>query len=168
MRVAALLTGAALVLGLAHTARADLAVAFDEGAPKDRFTFKNVGDCPINDAVLTLDLSGSTAGLIFDVTGQGAGVEVFQPLDMVDGTDALAALPKVRDGDTSIAMDIVALPAGEAIAFTIDVDDTAGGREITVSDAEIEGASVRVDVSGATATGVFASDARAAVNTAGC
>lgn len=160
--------GAAASLCVAQTAAADLAVAFDEGAPKDRFTFQNIGNCPISGAVLTLDLSGSAAGLIFDVTGQGAGVEVFQPLDVVDGADALAGLPTARDGDTQVAIDIVALAPGDAIAFTIDVDDTAGGREITVSDAEIQGASVRIDLAGATSTGVFEADARTMVRTGAC
>ena len=52
---------------------ADLDVRFLEGAPKDRFIFHNNSNCSLETARLVLDLSGSSAGLIFDVTGKGAG-----------------------------------------------------------------------------------------------
>jgi len=60
---------------------ADIEVTFLESAPKDRFTFTNTGACDLGPAVLSLDLSGSAAGLIFDTSGDGAGVEVFQPYE---------------------------------------------------------------------------------------
>lgn len=155
----------ALTTGLAH---ADLAVRFDEGAPKDRFTFKNVSACAVENASLELDLSGSAAGLIFDVTASGAGVEVFQPLEMVAGTSAIKRTPRVRDGDNRVTFNIGSLEPGQAIAFTIDVDDTKGGREITVSNAEFEGATVRLRNKGSLAEASFSSKPRLTLKIDSC
>jgi len=74
----ACLTTLATALTLCATpAFADIEVTFLESAPKDRFTFTNTGACDLGPAVLSLDLAGSAAGLIFDTSGAGAGVEVF-------------------------------------------------------------------------------------------
>lgn len=147
---------------------ADLVVRFDEGAPKDRFSFRNTGDCAIETATLTLDLTGSKAGLIFDVTGSGAGVEVFQPLDIVAGRASLASVPTVRDGDQIVRFDIDELGAGDELAFTIDVDDTMGGREITVADAEIAGVTVSLVASDETASVTLTSSASGVVPLKDC
>ncbi|MEM9223239.1 MAG: aggregation factor core [Pseudomonadota bacterium] len=149
-------------------ATADLAVRFNEGAPKDRFTFQNVGSCPITDATLSLDLSGSEAGLIFDVTAAGAGVEVFQPLEFVSGAGALASMPTVKDGENTITMDVSSLEPGDAIAFTIDVDDTMGGREITVANSEIVGAVVQLSRAGGVSSHTFTRSARGTIPLTGC
>ena len=139
------ITLAALLLLFTTPAFAELEVRFREGAPKDRFTISNRAACPVADTVLTIDLEGSAAALIFDTTGAGAGVEVFQPFAVVEGRDALASEPVVRDGDRAIALPIRFLAPGGRIAFTIDVDDTVEKRGITVSDSEIRGASVRLE-----------------------
>lgn len=152
----------------ATTATADLAVRFDEGAPKDRFTLTNTGDCALPAMVVTLNLGTAPAGLIFDVTGSGAGVEVFQPFEMVSGGDALAELPTVLDGDNAVKLKLNGLAAGANVAFTVDVDDTAGGREITVSGSEIAGASVRMAMGGKTQSTVMDTTARAIVPVAVC
>lgn len=156
------------LLALAAPALADVSATFQEGAPKDRFTFRNDGACAITSAQIVLDLSGSKAGLIFDVTSQGAGVEVFQPLELVAGAGSLTAAPVVRDGDTMVRMDVRELAPGAEIAFTIDVDDTAGGREITVSGSEIEAAQVSLEQSGQVHTAQFSSRATATVKTDAC
>ena len=159
----------AAALGLcASDALADVEVWFIEGAPKDRFELRNTGECAIRDAGIVIDLSGSAGALVFDVTAQGAGVEVFQPFELVEGANALAALPKVRDGDTATALRIGRLAPGGAVAFTIDVDDTLKGREITVTDGEIEGATVRVTAGGATASGTFTGTDAALVSLDAC
>ena len=151
----------ALALCLAASpAVADLSIRFDEGAPKDRFSFENTGTCPIVNAALLLDLSGSSAGLIFDVTGRGAGVEVFQPLEIVSGSGVLATVPQAKDGDNRIAFEIAEFAPGALMAFTIDVDDTVGAREITVSDSEIVGARVALTANGAASEAVFTSGPR--------
>ncbi len=162
------LTVLSLTMFIATPAYADLSVSFNEGAPKDRFSFKNVGECPISSATLKLDLSGSSSGLIFDVTGSGAGVEVFQPLEFVSGRNSLMKVPTIQDGDDFVEMNIKKLAPGGSIAFTVDIDDTKGGREITVSGSEIKGASVRLVQAGIEATASLGTNGKATVKTQGC
>lgn len=157
-----------LCVFFATAAQADLVVRFDEGAPKDRFTVQNDGACALPSMQVTLDLGTAPAGLIFDVTGSGAGVEVFQPFELVAGADNLRTMPKVLDGDSAISFDLENLGVGQSVAFTIDVDDTGGGREITVSGSEIAGATVRQVMAGTTSEAVFGSDARAVIAQASC
>lgn len=159
---------AALTVLFAHPVYADVVATFDEGAPKDRFTFLNAGDCTVRNTSLFLDLSGSHSGLIFDVTNAGAGVEVFQPLELVSGEGALADIQAVKDGDNAVMINIAALAPGNSIAFTIDVDDTMGGREITVSGSEIEGATFSLTDASSSSIGTFTSDARASAPLLGC
>lgn len=152
----------------ATTAIADLAVRFDEGAPKDRFTLTNTGACALPAMVVTLDLGTAPAGLIFDVTGAGAGVEVFQPFEVVSGGDTLIEVPEVLDGDNAIQLKLTGLAAGADVAFTVDVDDTGGGREITVSGSEIAGASVQMTMGGVMQSGVMDATARATLPVGAC
>lgn len=156
------------LLMTATTATADLAVRFDEGAPKDRFTVTNTGDCALPAMVVTLDLGTAPAGLIFDVTGAGAGVEVFQPFEMVSGGDVLIDVPQVLDGDNAVQLNLRGLAAGADVAFTVDVDDTGGGREITVSGSEIAGASVHLTMGDVMQSGVIDTTARAVLPTTAC
>lgn len=163
----------ALVLCLAmclaaFPAAADLRVRFIEGAPKDRFVITNEARCAVLQSEFVVDLAGSAAGLIFDVTGEGAGVQVFQPFELLDGAAALNAIPKVSDGDTRLSLSIRSLAPGAQIAFTIDVDDTLGPRGITVSDAEIAGATVRLVSGGVTRSGTFSPRSEAVVKTPAC
>ncbi|MEM6304506.1 MAG: aggregation factor core [Pseudomonadota bacterium] len=158
---------AALVLS-APIAHADITARFIEGAPKDRFELVNDSACALPPGVLTIDIGTAPAGLIFDVTASGAGVEVFQPFELVAGGDSLSALPRVADGDQAIALPIAGLAPGARIAFTIDVDDTGGGREITVSGSEMAGASVRATLDGATYSAAFNETARARLDLPAC
>ena len=138
----------------ASAAQADMAVRFDEGAPKDRFRIVNLSTCPTGPVDLTIDLSGSSAGLIFDTTAQGQGVEVFQPFELVEGADLVTGVPTVRDGDARLTLSLQDLPAQASVAFTIDVDDTlarSSNGQIMVSGSEIAGA--RVTLTGATLSG---------------
>ncbi|MEP2028648.1 MAG: aggregation factor core [Paracoccaceae bacterium] len=147
---------------------ADLQVRFIEGAPKDRFVLKNVGACDIRDTTVSIDLSTSAGQLIFDVSEAGAGVEVFQPLELVGGANALRESPVVVDGQNAIDLEIKSLASGEKLAFTIDVDDTVGQREITVSGSEMLGAIVSLTSAVESNTAVFSTDAKANVTMAGC
>ena len=114
----------AIALSCAATSvNAELRANFIEGAPKDRFQITNESGCVLKDAEVLLDLSTSSAGLIFDVTSRGAGVEVFQPLEIVVGSARLAKVPDVEDGQSSVRLEVADLSPGEAIAFTIDVDE---------------------------------------------
>jgi hypothetical protein len=147
---------------------ADIQVAFRDGAPKDRFTVTNTGTCPTAPMTLAIDMSKSAGRLIFDVTAQGAGVEVFQPLEITGGAEYLRALPQVRDGQTDLALELGALPAGARITFTIDVDDTIGQREITVNGSEISGSELIVRAGFSAAPGVFDETSVASVKTPDC
>ncbi|WP_171230313.1 aggregation factor core [Ruegeria sp. HKCCA4008] len=152
----------------ATSLQAGVQIRFVEGAPKDRFVLTNVGTCDVVASTVKIDLSQSAGRLIFDVTEKGAGVEVFQPLEFVEGADALRQLPSVVDGQNTIELEIASLAAGEQLAFTIDVDDTIGQREITVSGSEIEGAMVSYTVSDETNTATFSSEAFVNVMTKDC
>ncbi|MEM6888080.1 MAG: aggregation factor core [Pseudomonadota bacterium] len=132
-----------------------LEVRFMEGAPKDRFIFANASACPLEAAVITLDLAGSAGGLIFDVTGTGAGVSVYQPFEVVAGAESLQALPDVLDGDVGLSLAVAGLAPGHEIAFTIDVDDTINRTATMVADSEIRGASVVLDTQGGRYIGTF-------------
>lgn len=146
---------------------ADLKARFDEGAPKDRFTITNTG-CSLGATTLTIDLAGSPYGLIFDVTGSGAGVEVFQPFELTTGSELLSTRPQVADGDNRLTLDVADWPAGATISFTIDVDDTQNNREITVSNQEIVGAEVMATSTTGSARASFEEDTTATVKLSGC
>lgn len=159
----------AIILCLAGTAaQADISGTFRDGAPVDRFTFTANDGCLMGPANLTIDLSGSDAGLIFDVTGAGQGVEVFQPLVLVSGGQTVQSTSNLTDGDTMLALSLNGMPQGQPLAFTMDLDDTIGQREITVSGAEIAGATVTLAVGDQTATGTFDSRGNVTIVTADC
>lgn len=157
-----------VALAISTPALADLQVRFDEGAPKDRFTISNLGDCDVGATVVSIDLSGSPYGLIFDTTGSGAGVQVFQPFELTAGKDKLASIPEVKDGQNEITLDLLGLKPQETVSFTIDVDDTVNNREITVADAEIVGASVVAKNDQGTTEASFQQDATATLQWLGC
>jgi hypothetical protein len=136
---------------------------FIEGAPKDRFEVSNISACPLVDATVIVDLSSSPAGLIFDVSSSGAGVEVFQPFEVAQNAETLKRQPHVRDGQSEVHLEIGTLPAGETLAFTIDVDDTGGGREITVSNAEIAGSRLIIDHRGQLSEAAFSQHSMASL-----
>ncbi len=156
---------ATLVLSLIPmAATADITVTFIEGAPKDRFVLENQG-CDLGRFDVTLNLSTAPAGLIFDVTGSGAGVEVFQPVEVVSGDVILSG---VTDGDQALQLTINDFDAGTSATISADLDDTqAAGAlgQIRVAGAEIAGASV-VGPDGN--MGLFDATAQAILPTPGC
>ena len=108
------------------------------------------------------------SGLIFDITDGGPGVEAFQPFQIASGRDLLSETPKVRDGDKSITLQLDKFGQGQLVAFTIDVDDTGGNREITVSNGEIRGTTETVATSTATFSGSFDGSSKTIVSIPGC
>lgn len=152
----------------AAPALAQVGVRFVEGAPKDRFEFTNRSACALANTEITLDLSTSPAGLMFDTTSSGAGVDVFQPFELVEGAQALSAHTPVNDGDNQVVLSVRQLPPGARIAFTVDVDDTLSQRGITIAGSEIAGATVRVAAGGFSASGRFSSQAETTVATPPC
>ena len=155
---------ATILTFLAAPAAADLRVDFIEGAPKDRFVLTNEAGCGTGPMQVEIQLAGSAGALIFDTTGTGAGVQVFQPFEVVSGAALLKEQPDVTDGDQSITLDLIGLAPGAEVAFTIDVDDTVSARQITVAGSEIAGASVRVGET----SGVFDENAVARVPGVDC
>lgn len=167
MKACSLALAAALCIA-ALPAAADVRVRFIEGAPKDQFVITNEGRCALPKAELAVDLGTSPAGLIFDVTGSGAGVQVFQPFEVVAGAALLNGMPKVSDGDTQVALAMRSLAPAARIAFTIDVDDTLGQRGITIAGSEIAGATVRLVVAGVARTATFSPAGEAVVQAPAC
>ena len=147
---------------------AGLKVTFGDGAPKDTFRIANTSECATGPVTLTIHMTSSTGKLIFDVTSAGAGVEVFQPLELTKGASFLNAFPVVQDGQQMLVLDINSVPGGEEIVFTIDVDDTIGAREITVTGSEMSGSALMVQTASATVDSVFDATATAVVATPAC
>ena len=158
-----------LIFSLASLpASAGVRVEFIEGAPKDRFIIENTANCALQDVVVDIDLSRSSAGLIFDVTDSGAGVDVFQPLEIVTGAALLVSVPEVSDGDNKLRLTFRTLAPDAGLAFTIDVDDTAGTRATMISATEIEGAEITVAYAGQSASASFGQDAIASAALGDC
>jgi hypothetical protein len=153
---------------IATLAAADVTIRFAEGAPTDRFTITTVDTCVEGAATITIDLAGSPAGLIFDTTASGAGVQVSQPFILVAGKEIVTRIPQLADGDRSVTLTLSKLVSHQPVAFTTDVDDTIGQREITVSGAEIAGATVTLTSANGSISATFGSDAVARLNTDGC
>lgn len=151
---------------------ADVRVSFEESAPKDRFSIRNSSACESGPMTVTIDLAGSKAGLIFDTTGSGAGVSVYQPFELVAGADRVVSVTGLTDGDTQVTLSLTGLDAGETAAFTIDVDDTltAGPLGQTmIAGSEIAGARVRVTMGGGSPVqGTFSTAGTAKVAVEAC
>ena len=156
-----------LALLLSATAQANIEVRFSEGAPKDRFTISNQGKCSLKNLTVDLDLSKSQGKLIFDITGAGAGVEVFQPFEVTEGKIKQAAGKPVKDGDSNMSLVIESLNPGKSASFTIDIDDTipSGARGmIIVAGSEIQGGTISAKVGNMKpATATFSTQSKAVI-----
>ena len=168
---ARLFAAALLAAGLVSTSKAGIAVRFVESAPKDRFEIANTTHCKLQALQVEIDLTGTAGGLIFDTTGSGAGVGVFQPFEVREGPIALAS-GAVVDGDRKLVVSLGALAPGQKAAFTIDVDDTLVNSElgqIRVSGGELQGGRVAVQIAdGAQVQAVFTDANRVEVPLAEC
>ena len=143
-RTTLLLILAFISIGFAQTT---LEVRFIESAPKDSFVITNLGECNLNEFVLTIDLTDSTGKLIFDTTETGAGVEVFQPFEVVKGNIELVSSDFVNDGDKILSLQINELAGNSSSSFTIDLDDTLVNSAlgmIRVTGSEIANATITV------------------------
>lgn len=159
----------ALIATLGATAaNAEVTVTFRDGAPKDRFTITQNAACATGPATLKIDLATAPAGLIFDTTGSGAGVEVFQPFEWVSAPSSAAAVPEVGDGDTTLELDLDDLKPQIPLIFTIDLDDTTSTRQITVSGSEVAGAQVTLTAGNIISTGTFDASGTATIATSAC
>lgn len=151
--------------GFSPTTVADIQIAFTESAPKDLFSFTNTGECDLTDLTVNIDLSNSAGGLIFDTTASGAGVEVFQPFEVVRGDISLSSALDVTDGDKDLTISIGQIGVSESVVFSIDVDDTMRKSAlgmIRVTGSEIEGGMVSLSMADKTGlSAVFGSDSKA-------
>lgn len=141
-----------LLLPFMGAAAATVEVRFVESAPKDRFVVINAGSCELVDLVLEVDLRSTKGQLIFDTTASGAGVEVFQPFEQLEGKVALSSAASVKDGDKSLTVKISSIPVQGQVSFTIDVDDTLTNSElgqIRVSGSEMQGGKIKITMEGA-------------------
>jgi hypothetical protein len=144
----------ALALSLsALPAVADVTVRFQESAPKDRFVISS--DCAVTAVEMTIDLTGSAGSLIFDVTADGAGVEVFQPVEVQSG---VAQVQPVVDGDQRLALAIPAIPVDADVVISADLDDVlpqSALGQIRVADSELDGATISIAFDGVRETAAF-------------
>jgi uncharacterized heparinase superfamily protein len=150
------LTTALMIATMATTvALADVHVTFRDGAPKDMFTIANLGACSTGPMTLTIDLATAPVGLIFDITNEGEGVEVSQPFELVSGAEFVIGSSPVSDGDQSLTLELSDMAPNAEVRFTIDMDDTSGGREITVNGSETVGAMILIASRSVQAEGTF-------------
>ncbi|NNE87314.1 MAG: aggregation factor core [Silicimonas sp.] len=152
---------------LATQSAADIGVQFIEGAPKDRFVLSST-TCPTGPLRVTFDLRPSAGALIFDVTESGAGVEVFQPFELVAGEAQVAREPAVRDGDQVLSLALTGLAPGSDVSFTIDLDDTVATRSITVAGSELVGAKVFLEAGSLRSEATFNASANLAIPWTAC
>lgn len=147
-------------------------VTFRESAPKDSFIFKNTSKCNLENLVLNIDLSKSAGRLIFDTTATGAGVEVFQPFEVLRGDITLASASSVKDGDKKLSLNVKKLAPNESVSFTIDLDDTLAKSSlgnIRISDSEIKGGMISLSLTNQKSfNATFNNDAKALIQLADC
>ena len=147
-------------------------VSFVESAPKDRFTITTDGACALPELTVAFDLSQSAGKLIFDTTSTGAGVEVFQPFEVVSGEIFQAGDSNVSDGDSQLKLRITNLAPDGTASFTIDVDDTLTDGElgqIRVAGTEISGGLVTITAGNLpAASATFDDSSLATINLPAC
>lgn len=157
----------ALALSVTSTALlADITIRFQESAPKDRFVISTT--CPLVDVSVAIDLQGSAGSLIFDVTADGQGVEVFQPVEVQAGN---ATVQPVTDGDQQLNLTIPTLPVGTDVIISADLDDVlvdSSLGQIRVSRSELDGAAITIGFDGKTATASFVDGSNQVVFAHGC
>jgi hypothetical protein len=158
---------ASLFAFVSQSAIADITVRFVESAPKDRFVISS-DTCPLNEVDVLIDLTQSAGGLIFDVTPDGAGVEVFQPVEVQN--DGVAVMPVV-DGDQHLSFVIGHLSAGDDIVISADLDDVLTNSslgQIRVAGSELDGAAVKMTIAGESQTAVFVDGANTVIVAHSC
>ncbi|MEL7464385.1 MAG: aggregation factor core protein MAFp3, isoform C [Pseudomonadota bacterium] len=166
-----LITATLALLGLSTAVQAEIVATFIESAPRDIFEIKNTGTCATGPNAVEVDLSGSAGLLIFDTSSAGAGVNVSQPFVLTEGAKRVLSVSPVTDGDQRIRFELSTLAPGEALSFTIDVDDQlpASARGQTrVDGGEIAGAMLRVRAGDAVLEAPFGAGSAARVAYSAC
>lgn len=127
---------------LATPALAELRVTYVDRSP-DWITIRNDSGCDLGPFELTVDIGRSPAGLIFDVSGSGAGFAGYAPLAVVEGAEQVVAIGELIDGDTRLVVELDFLAGDGSVRIAVDVDDTRADSEFgrtIISPAEIAGA----------------------------
>lgn len=156
----------------AFPAAADLAVRFEESAPKDRFIVENQSGCNLAGFEMIIDLRGSAAGLLFDITPGGAGENVSQPFEIAEGEQSVKSVIDVVDGDRVAKVAFQGLAKQSRVVFTVDVDDSLvnglRGRQM-IDASEIAGATIVLTApDSAQTTAAFLTDGNAVAPVPGC
>ncbi len=145
---------------------ADVTVRFQEGAPKDRFVISST--CAVIQLDMRINLSQSAGSLIFDVTGAGPGVEVFQPVEVQSGD---ARVAPVLDGDQTLSLTIAAIVPEADVIISADLDDVLTNSslgQIRVSGSELDGATIDVVLGGQLQRATFENGSNAVTFAQGC
>ena len=127
-------------------ALAELRVSYVDSSP-DWFTILNGSACELGPFELVIDLGASPAGLIFDISGAGAGFNGHAPLAVVEGAEQVVSIGQVTDGDSRLVIALDFLAGGGTVRIAVDVDDTDPQSELgptLISPAEIAGAVAEV------------------------
>ena len=110
----------------AQTCGPQMRVEFFESSPKDLFIIGNVSAPGWRVTELAILLEGSRGALLFDTAYGGAGLSVYQPLEIAE-SDIPVRLAEVQDGSRVLTLGFEPaqplLPGGE-LTITIDLDDT--------------------------------------------
>lgn len=131
---------------IAGPALAELRVSYVDRAP-DLITIRNGSACDLGPFELTIDLRPSPAGLIFDISGAGAGFAGHAPLSILQGAEQVLSISDLTDGDTRLVLQIDFLSGNGTISMAVDLDDTSPASEMgrtIISPAEIAGAVAEV------------------------
>jgi hypothetical protein len=172
-----LLGGVAALVFFIKAVNADIGVRFTEAAPKDRFIFTNRSACEITTGLITIDLSTSKSGLLFDTDSSGPGENVAQAFEIARSDNVSVSITAVPDGASTAEIQVRSFFPGGEIEVTVDVDDSlrSGPRGVQMIDgSEIAGARITLATgSGATGAGVlhaakFDSEGEALVELTGC
>lgn len=163
---------AALLFGYSSSLLANVQIDFIESAPKDSFVVKNTSACVLNNFVVDIDLNDTAGQLIFDTTASGAGVEVFQPFEVVEGRINLVSSSSVKDGDKKLSIAVASLAPNKSVRFTIDVDDTLTNSalgNIRVANSEMENGTVNITLDNAARySGTFNKKSQAVIDFSAC
>lgn len=161
-----------LALSAAELPDNALLISFNESAPKDLFVIQNNTRCELNGSQLTIELGESAGKLYFDTTATGAGVEVYQPFEVVSGDVGLYQAERVADGQTRLALELNQLEQDQRVVFSIDVDDQVEShrsRMTMITGSEIAGAQVWLTQPGvAPVSANFRADSTASLLLPGC
>lgn len=122
-----------------------LDIRFQDGDPLDRIWLVNFG-CPVSQAVLTIDMTGSASEVVIDTAYGGAGTQDPSDITVARGD---ARLKPVTDGAQSLTLLIDNLPTGGEVEITFDADDEQSdlhGDRIFVDATEFAGTIAHITV----------------------